>query len=932
MRSSGSARRESLRAITELQLPARALVALCVPVCALWAFTAPALAASAPTVEEEFTTNVASTSATLQAKVNPGGEETTYTFEYGTSEAYGSSAPAPAGLVGSGTGGTPVLAHVQGLLADTAYHYRVVARNALGTVDGEDLTFTTESAGGELVLPDGRRWELVSGESRHGALLETISEQEGLIEAAEGGNAITYVSRIPMEAEPQGFADSVQNLATHGPEGWQTRDLTLPHDEGTGPTVGFGPEYRAFSRDLSLAAVQPLGLFTSCRSAEGSEQQCLSPEASEPTAYLATNYLDGDGGEPCVPRTMSCYQPLVVGCPKAGEACAPLVAEHANVPEGTVFGGHYGGEEELFECFPQVYVHLGGHLCGPKFVAASPDFQHLVVSAEAPLTPGSRPSGIYEWTDGKLAYVGSEPYTESPGVGGRGELGRHPISDDGSRIVFTGEYEGVEGLIMRDMATGEAVKLDAVQGGSGAGPAEPVFQSASSDGSRVFFTDEQRLTANAGAASGASDLYECEMVEEAGKLKCKLSDLTPVRSGESADVVGGILGASEDGSYVYFAANGALAEGSVHGGCVYDGPLLGRKCGLYLLHDNGSEWEAPKLVAILSEEDGSDWLRALSSQPTRVSPNGEWLAFMSQTRLTAYDNRDALSGRPVAEVYLYNATSDRLVCASCMPTGARPTGVEVQKLEPGSGGLVDGPTGTWVPTQLAAANLPGWQQTATGGSPPERYQSRYLSDSGRLFFDSDDALVPQDVNGTEDVYEYEPTGVGGCTSELSTYSPTTGGCVGLISSGISGQESAFMDASESGGDVFFLSAAKLVPGNVEGGLSLYDAHECTPRVPCSSAPVVSPPCETEASCRPAPTPQPAIFGAPASATLVASGNVASSATAPSPPGKSTGGHPRKRACPKGRRLRRGKCVRVKGGRRVKVKQTRVAQSDRRGGR
>jgi hypothetical protein len=40
------------------------------------------------------------------------------------------------------------------------------------------------------------------------------------------------------------------------------------------------------------------------------------------------------------------------------------------------------------------------------------------------------------------------------------------------------------------------------------------------------------------------------------------------------------------------------------------------------------------------------------------------------------------------------------------------------------------------------------------------YQSRRLSDGGRVFFNSDDGLVPQDVNGMEDVYEWEREGVG----------------------------------------------------------------------------------------------------------------------------------------------------------------------------
>ena len=46
----------------------------------------------------------------------------------------------------------------------------------------------------------------------------------------------------------------------------------------------------------------------------------------------------------------------------------------------------------------------------------------------------------------------------------------------------------------------------------------------------------------------------------------------------------------------------------------------------------------------------------------------------------------------------------------------------------------------------------GWE------SPTE--QQRYLLDDGRLFFDSEDALLPQATNGQQNVYEYEPEGVG----------------------------------------------------------------------------------------------------------------------------------------------------------------------------
>ena len=183
-----------------------------------------------------------------------------------------------------------------------------------------------------------------------------------------------------------------------------------------------------------------------------------------------------------------------------------------------------------------------------------------------------------------------------------------------------------------------------------------------------------------------------------------------------------------------------------------------------------------------------------------------------------------------------------------------------------------------------AANIPGWTPESLGRAV---YQSRYLSDSGRLFFNSSDALVPADVNGKEDVYEYEPVGVGSCQapgygqSASNVFIEGIDGCVALVSAGTSSEESAFMDASESGGDVFFLTLSRLASQDVDTSLDIYDAHECTAAVPCAPSPVAAPPpCATADSCKPAPAPQPAIFGAPASETFTGSGNVVPTGSTP----------------------------------------------------
>jgi hypothetical protein len=205
------------------------------------------------------------------------------------------------------------------------------------------------------------------------------------------------------------------------------------------------------------------------------------------------------------------------------------------------------------------------------------------------------------------------------------------------------------------------------------------------------------------------------------------------------------------------------------------------------------------------------------------------------------------------------AGQSALSCASCNPTGARPQGIFDREAFPGL--LVDRPR-TWG-NHWIASSIPGFTQYSVDQT---NYQSRYLSDSGRLFFNSSDALVPQDANGKEDVYEYEPDGIGSCALQV--------GCANLISSGSSAEESAFLDASTSGDDVFFMTAAQLVVSDIEPeDFDVYDAHVCTSESPCSPEATTAPPlCVTTDSCRAASPPQPLIFGPPPSATFNGAGN------------------------------------------------------------
>jgi hypothetical protein len=98
-------------------------------------------AAAAPSVTNGSPSKVGQSGATVNGTVNPNGQSTTYFFRYGTTTTYGlQTTPASAG---SGSGVVAVHAALDGLSANTTYHYQLVATNSAGTTDGTDQTLTT---------------------------------------------------------------------------------------------------------------------------------------------------------------------------------------------------------------------------------------------------------------------------------------------------------------------------------------------------------------------------------------------------------------------------------------------------------------------------------------------------------------------------------------------------------------------------------------------------------------------------------------------------------------------------------------------------------------------------------------------------------------------------------------------------------------------
>jgi hypothetical protein len=785
-----------------------------------------------PGLESESVSSVSSSGAKLEATIAPHdapnkehdlqgstNSPATYYFQYSREPTEGCVAnpsacvnvPLAPASTGTGIASVEVEEDLSKLTPSTTYHYRVVAMNEAlpkvvpGVIPiaepgvqiafyGPDRTFTTQGAGKPSVLPDGRVWELVSPVDKHGGKVETGGQ------AAVGGGEFTFLTGTPSTSSTNGYdGNGNQVLSSRvAPGVWSSVDIALSHSSPTGAFAGVAPEYRFFSEDLGLAVVESLGPFSVPKgwhkNQRGEWEEIIesSPVPIERTPYLRHNST-------CEAKWATCYEPLLD-------------------KEDTLGGQPYGGSSAVNEGLA-------------NFAGATPDASHAVIGSPVQLTGTQAPEGgLYEWSAEKpaaqkLSLVSVLPDGTAAGHVGsqRRTTGLLSLSKDGSRLVFgveaalaeAGNLYWKKGLYLRDVtrgAIGETVRLDLNESGVPAGGVQ-VFQGASADVSMLFFTDSAALSKNSGTGGDVKgyqtgDLYVCEVVPaDGGPLGCAPRDLTPVPEvgrpggGESAQV-SRALGVSRDGSYAYFVAYGVQKEGATPG-----------DENVYVAHEQEGAWttsfiaSSPSGVGVAS-----------------VSPDGRWFAFSSRASLTGYDNRDAKTGLPDSEVYLYDAVTAKLTCVSCDPTGARPVG---------------------------SAEVPG--------------ATRSLFDDGRLFFDSGDALVSQDTNSNVDVYEFEPPGVGGCSS--------AGGCVGLISSGVAFGRSVFLDASGTGGDVFFTTAERLVPEDVDTAVDVYDGHECGSGSPCPSRTQQLEECGSATTCRNAPAAQPPIFGAPSSSTFSGAGNL-----------------------------------------------------------
>jgi hypothetical protein len=805
--------------------------------------------AASPLIEEQVVEAVGTTDATLAAKINPRGGETTYYLEYGTTSAYGQSTPesVPFGFP-SDHSAHAVSVHIGGLNPGTAYHFRFVAASPQGNDEGADVSFATYPTTNSFApcpndryrtdagsrLPDCRAYEQATPIDKHGA---NIQGSVNDVQASSAGDRVTFYLSGGLTTTG-GSSNLAAFLASRGPAGWSSDGLLPATEPGRKATVvGWGD-------DLSTALTTAPGpgavgdAFYVRDAATGASQ--LGPTSSITLESRLADVADADPSD-------------------------LLFETEANLGLGASPG------QNLYEL-----DH--GNLTLPGRIPVSP-----VTSCDDENGPACVPAPAG-------AFAGSYAWIQASTPSGGAELGyytRHTISSDGSKVFFT--TRNAAQLYVREDDTGTtriSASQRTVPDPNGDKPA--AWVASTPDGSKAFFLSCQKLTDDSTAVSTAAnscypgfnqspqqgqDLYSYDTGTG------ELTDLTV--DSNAGDPLGaavqGVLGVSEDGSYVYFVANGVLSPdpGASPGDCTFSEGGQAR-CNLYVYHDG-----ATKFIASLSGNnpegsDSSSWRPKALPQPetSRVAADGSALLFSSFQNLTGYDNTEATAvacgnttgfGDRCLEFYRYTAANGELNCVSCNPNGARPHGVADLVTDLGRGFTHSLPHATFLARNLSA-------------------------DGNRIFFDSTDALLPSDTNGLSDVYGWEAKGAGSCETESQD-----GGCMYLISSGTSPEPSYFADASKNGDHAFFFTSQQLVSGDRDALVDVYDAgvggglaaqHALTPPT-CSS---------TACQANPPPPPDPPT----ASASFSGAGNAHK--------------RPAARKCPQGkrkvRRAGKSRCVKA----------------------
>ncbi len=733
----------------------------------------------------------------------------------------------------------------------------------------------------DMGLPDCRAYEQVTPVEKNGGV---VTVQNGIEAIATDGSSLLGTSYAAFAGLTDGElateTTALYRFARTG-EGWKTTPLTCCGLQYANPDNN-GPVWQPAQKTGEGAGVAHLSLSN----ADGSIGEigpvwppALGP-APEGNAYL----VEGAAGEASHGVVFKSYaQALLWPFDRTviSETKATSLYEYV---------GTCGGEAECEEREPALVgvegpagsttlvgecgISLGAaesEAFGSTYNAVSESGQSVFFTAQAHgRSLSSTPTPAWASTS-----------TCSEG----GKTGTAPPTDelyarlDGSQTVWVSEPQCTPVSACQDVST-EPYTTEAASKAAAA-----LFEGASADGSKVFFTTTQQLLN--GDTDTTRDLYEYDFDEPAGQRLIQVSaggsgDQTP---GAGAEVEG-VSRISEDGSHVYFVARGVLttspspdAQGyGEHGEAVQTGAVAQPGAENLYVYDtetkqtafiadlcsgpeaSGSLTDAQCPSSLNSEpwnygpsrndqhlwshgEEGGDHER-----PVSATPDGGFLAFTSYGDLTADDTSTA------RQVFQYDAQQESLVRVSVGRDGLHDNG----NAEGGSA------------EDASIVSNSYSQGTARGG----QFERTMSDDGSYVFFQSPVGLtpgalndVPVDAQGdlAQNVYEYHDGGVSLISDgrDTSAFAESD-----LLGSGVS-----LIGTDASGADVFFSTVDPLVAQDTDTQLDVYDA-----RIGGGfPAPSASTECQGEA-CQGLPGVQ-SLLGGPSSATFSGPGNLA-----PPPPG------------------------------------------------
>jgi hypothetical protein len=684
-----------------------------------------------PLITEVRSSGAEQTSANLEADINPQGSATSYAIEWGPTTSYGNVVPVAAGSpIGSGEATIHVQVHITGLAPGSTYHYRVTAQNPSGSAASPDQILESLNSCG---LVESRCFELVSPREAGPVDLPSFhsSQAEYHYLAAKRPGALAYVSEA-------GTLDAVSgaetlSLSLRGPEGWASTFLSPPNEARNEVAEGSSDSstYLFLNEELScgfLVSNQPLTQDAASRA---------TVEAGGANLYRR----NPDGT----------YTDLT-----------PLPALNAETVGGV------GAAPFAFE---------GSSQNCEKVIFATP-YQYPGLPSAEPQLPG-----VFEWDRGTLRPFGYVPASggevlklaEIPSSSESADYEYNAVSADGSRVFFNAERAesanpeevGRQAVFVREA---DGVTRDLSLSQTAIPDTGAKFRFATKSGSRVFFTAPTGLTS--GIATNGTDLYEYNLEQRA------LVDLSYAGDAEPAEV-SGFIGASEDGSRAYFAAEGRLVPGK---GKSRRQNEADETSSLYMTDSGNLSY----VGSVASSDLGAVTIG--SAQTARVSADGRFLLFESSTQFSGNANE-----RGVRQAYLYDAASGQgtITCISCRQDGHEsisPRGN--QRLASGLGAH----TNSFMVRSLVERN----------GSPI-------------VFFTQVDALAPFAHDGSNNLYEWSHGQVSLVTAEPATLS--TVNVEGFLEEAI-----LQVGASQDGTDLYLATPERLSWEDGDERLSIYDAR------------------------------------------------------------------------------------------------------------